>query len=612
MNKMIEEMDILEYLEQHEHKELLRFITCGSVDDGKSTLIGRLLHDSKLIYEDQLNAVKRDSEKVGTTGAGEIDLALLVDGLQAEREQGITIDVAYRYFSTDKRKFIIADTPGHEQYTRNMATGASSANLAILMIDARHGVLAQTKRHSFLVSLLGLKHVVVAINKMDLVEFSEARYKQIIDDYNRFAAPLHLKNVVFIPVSALKGDNIVDASNNMPWYTGPTLLHHLETVNIVDDRNFTDVRFPIQYVNRPNLNFRGYCGTLASGVLRKGDEIIAIPSNVRTRVKDIVTFEGSIEEATPPLSVTVITETEIDISRGEMIATPASLPQVGRELQAVVIWMTNEPLQPERPYFIKQSTNVVSAKVAQIHYSVDVNTLEKHAAEKLELNQIGRVHLSLSRAIPFDAYAKNQTTGSFIIIDRLSNVTIGAGIIVNGQENIPNRPFWEEAVQAITKTQKTERVSLEERETQFQQKARTIVLSGLPGSGRTNAAVELERRLFETGKAVYLLEDSATPDLQGQNAALLNRAGLIVIIDSPFPSRTERNQIRKVVSPDHYLEIAFTTNAEASRKRIAQANSPTNETLYNTYEPTKGANLEFNLEEITLEQAVDKILNFLG
>ena len=613
MNKMIADMDILQYLEHHEQKELLRFITCGSVDDGKSTLIGRLLHDSKLIYEDQLNAVKRDSEKVGTTGAGEIDLALLVDGLQAEREQGITIDVAYRYFSTDRRKFIIADTPGHEQYTRNMATGASTANLAILMIDARHGVLTQTRRHSFLVSLLGIEHVVVAINKMDLVGFSEARFNQIRDDYKKFAAPLKLKNVVFIPVSALKGDNVVDPSTNMPWYQGPTLLHHLETVNIVDDRNFTDVRFPIQYVNRPNLDFRGYCGTLASGVLRKGDEIVAIPSGVKTRIKDIVTFDGTLEEVTPPLSVTIVTETEIDISRGEMIATPASIPQVSREIEAVIIWMSAEALDPGRPYFFKQTTNVVSGQVSQIHFTVDVNTLEKHQAQKLELNQVGRVHLSLSRAIPFDAYSKNRTTGAFIVIDRLTNVTVGAGMIVSGLENDPDRRFWEEAASTVVTAKRIERVSASERKTVYQQNPTTLILSGLPGSGRTDVAIELERRLFESGKLVFLLDGGqASAEELGRQAALLNKAGLIALIDAPFSNRTERNVIRKGLNPEQVLEVSFTTSEAVSKLRLEERNAVINPAEFVGYEPTRGANLELDLAGLTVEQAVDRVMGLLG
>src|SRR4051812_9366752 len=346
--------DIQAYLDRNQRKELLRFLTCGSVDDGKSTLIGRLLHDTKGIYEDQLAAVKRDSVKHGTTGSGEVDLALLTDGLKAEREQGITIDVAYRYFSTDKRKFIIADTPGHEQYTRNMATGASTCQLAIILIDARHGVMPQTRRHSFIVSLLGIKHVVVAINKMDLVDFSEAAFNRIRDDYAGFVAKLDIADLQFIPMSALNGDNVVDKSPAMPWYHGPPLLSHLETVHIASDRNLHDMRFPVQYVLRPNLNFRGFSGTLASGIVRRGDEVMALPSGKRSKVKSIVTWEGEPDEAFSPQAITVTLEDEIDVSRGDMLVRPDNQPHVSSQIEAMIVWMAEKPFSPGRSYWIKQ------------------------------------------------------------------------------------------------------------------------------------------------------------------------------------------------------------------------------------------------------------------
>src|SRR3954464_12097174 len=371
--------DIHTYLERHQKKELLRFLTCGSVDDGKSTLIGRLLHDTKMIYEDQLAAVKRDSAKVGTTG-GEIDLALLTDGLKAEREQGITIDVAYRYFSTDKRKFIIADTPGHEQYTRNMATGASTCQLAIILIDARHGVVTQTRRHSFIVSLLGIRHVIVAINKMDLVGYDRAAFDRIKNDYTGFVAKLDIPDVQFIPISALKGDNVVEKSAAMPWYQGPRLLNPLETVHIASDRNLADMRFPVQYVLRPDLNFRGFAGTIASGILRKGDEVVVLPSGKRSHVRSIVTYDGEVPEAYSPMAVTVTLEDEIDVSRGDMLVHPSNLPHVSSQVEAMVVWMAEKPFVPGRSYWIKQTTRLMAAEIGALRYGVDVNTLEKRLA----------------------------------------------------------------------------------------------------------------------------------------------------------------------------------------------------------------------------------------
>src|SRR5437016_4782519 len=423
--------DIHTYLDRHQRKELLRFLTCGSVDDGKSTLIGRLLHDTKMIYEDQLAAVKRDSEKVGTTGAGVIDLALLTDGLKAEREQGITIDVAYRYFSTDKRKFIIADTPGHEQYTRNMATGASTCQLAIILIDARHGVLLQTKRHSFIVSLLGIKHVIVAINKMDIVDFSQEVYDRIRADYQSFAARLDLPDVHFLPLSALKGDNVVTQSPNIPWYNGPTLMHLLETVYIGSDRNLEDLRFPVQNVLRPNLDFRGFSGTLASGIVRKGDEIMALPSRKTSRVKSIITYDGDLDEAFSPQSVTLTLEDEIDVSRGDMLVRPGNVPRVEQKFEATVVWMSEEPMVPGKSYGFKQTTKLTPGTISTLRYQIDVNTLHRQDAPTLKLNEIGRCTISLSQPICFDGYRRNRATGSFIVIDRVSNGTVAAGMILD-------------------------------------------------------------------------------------------------------------------------------------------------------------------------------------
>jgi bifunctional enzyme CysN/CysC len=421
--------DILAYLAQHERKDLLRFLTCGNVDDGKSTLIGRLLHDSKLIYEDQLAAVRKDSKKYGTTG--DVDLALLVDGLQAEREQGITIDVAYRYFSTAKRKFIIADTPGHEQYTRNMATGASTCDLAIILIDARNGVQTQTRRHSFIVSLLGIKHVVVAINKMDLTGFGEGVFDKIRTDYEAFADSLELTDFTFIPISALKGDNIVHPSVNMPWYTGSTLMHHLETVHIAGDRNLSDFRFPVQLVNRPNLNFRGYCGTVASGVVKPGDEVMVLPSRKLNRVKSIVTFDGDMAEAFAGMAVTLTLEKEVDASRGDMLVHPGNLPHVGQAFEAMLVWMAEEPMLPGKQYYLKHAAKMTNAVVRELRYRVNVNTMAQERAERLALNEIARAVVEVEQPVAFDAYRKNRATGAFVIIDRLTNRTVGAGMILD-------------------------------------------------------------------------------------------------------------------------------------------------------------------------------------
>ncbi|SDX63161.1 sulfate adenylyltransferase subunit CysN [Marinobacter mobilis] len=424
------ESDILAYLDQHENKDLLRFLTCGSVDDGKSTLIGRLLFDSKLIFEDHLAALHKDNERQGNAGEA-LDLALLVDGLASEREQGITIDVAYRYFSTDKRKFIIADCPGHEQYTRNMATGASTCDLAVVMIDARKGVLTQSRRHSFIVSLLGLKHVVVAINKMDLVDFSEDVFNSIRDEYQKLAAQLGLKDVYYVPISALNGDNVVNRSQQTPWYHGETLMNILEQVELLEDRNVTDLRFPVQYVNRPNLDFRGYCGTLASGVVHKGDEVAVLPSGKSSRVKAIHTYEGEIDRAWPGDAVTLTLEDEVDISRGDLLVHANSRPKMGNRFSAHMVWMNEKALQPGREYGIKIGTRVTSCYVNRVLEEVDVNTLARNAdgVNKLELNAIGVCDVELSEPVVVEDYQRHPGTGSFILIDRMTNVTVAAGMV---------------------------------------------------------------------------------------------------------------------------------------------------------------------------------------
>ena len=421
--------DIKAYLKDHEDKQILRFITCGNVDDGKSTLIGRLLHDSKGIFEDQLENIKKDSKKNNTTN-NEFDLSLLVDGLQSEREQGITIDVAYRYFTTPKRKFIIADTPGHEQYTRNMATGASTANLAIILIDARYGVQTQTKRHSFINKLLGINHIVVAVNKMDLMDFREDVFEKIKEDYLKFAKELGLtNNITLIPLSALNGDNVVERSSKSPWYKGKTLIEHLEDVEIDSDRDLTHFRFPVQYVNRPNLDFRGFCGTVASGVIKVGDEITVLPSKKSSKVKEIVTYEGNLEYAYSQQAITLTLEDEIDISRGDVIVKSDEQADEASNFDVDLVWLSEDPLIKGKQYFIKRATTTTVGTIAQIYYKTDVNTLERSSANSLNLNEIARAKLDLEQIIAYDTYDKIKSMGSFIVIDRVTNNTVGAGMI---------------------------------------------------------------------------------------------------------------------------------------------------------------------------------------
>jgi sulfate adenylyltransferase subunit 1 len=423
------EKDILAYLKSQEEKSLLRFITCGSVDDGKSTLIGRLLWDSKMVFEDQLTALESDSRKVGTQG-GAIDYALLMDGLQAEREQGITIDVAYRFFSTDKRKFIVADTPGHEQYTRNMVTGASTAKMAVILVDARKGLLTQTRRHSYLVSLVGIKQIVLAINKMDLIGFDRERFESIVSEYRQFAAPLGFTSITAIPISALNGDNIIDSSFNTPWYRGVTLMNYLETVQVEDDTETLPFRLPVQWVNRPNLDFRGFCGTIASGSIRPGDEVKVTGSGLTSRVARIVTMNGNLKEAFAGQAVTLTMTDEIDISRGDMLTSPDSLPIHTRYPDANLVWLNDEALKPGQIYLIKSASGITPGRITGVQYGVDVNTLEQKQVQTLKLNEIGAVRLELDRPVSFDPYSQNRYTGSFILIDRFTNATVAAGMVI--------------------------------------------------------------------------------------------------------------------------------------------------------------------------------------
>ena len=432
-------LNIKEYLDRDEQKDLLRFLTAGSVDDGKSTLIGRLLFDSKKLYEDQLDALERDSKRMGNAG-DHIDYALLLDGLKAEREQGITIDVAYRYFSTNNRKFIIADTPGHEQYTRNMITGGSTANLAIILVDARTGVITQTRRHTYLVSLLGIKHVVLAVNKMDLVDFDKNIFDKIVSDYKEFVAPLNIPDITCIPLYALDGDNVVEKSDRTPWYEGPSLLDFLETVPIDQDRNFEDFRYPVQYVLRPNLDFRGFCGKVASGIVRKGDTVMALPSGKTSKVKSIVTYDGELDYAFPPQCVTITLEDEIDVSRGEMLVHPDNLPIADRNFEAMLVWMDEEPMDTSKQFYIKHTTNLTRARVDSIRYKVNVNTMEQLSIDNgqltvdnlpMKLNEIARVVFTTGKELFFDPYQKNKQTGAFILIDPITNNTSAVGMIID-------------------------------------------------------------------------------------------------------------------------------------------------------------------------------------
>ena len=457
--------DIKAFLDQDEKKDLLRLLTAGSVDDGKSTLIGRLLFDSKKLYEDQLQALERDSKRVGNAGE-HIDYALLLDGLKAEREEGITIDVAYRYFSTNQRKFIIADTPGHEQYTRNMITGGSTANLAIILVDSRMGVITQTRRHTFLVSLLGIKHIVLAVNKMDLVDFDKNVFDKIVAEYKALTDKLGIEDVTCIPLSALDGDNVVEKSSRTPWYDGPSLLDFLENVPIHTDRNMTDFRYPVQYVLRPNLDFRGFCGKIASGVVRKGDTIMALPSRKISHVKNIVTYDGDLEEAFCPQCVTLTLEDEIDISRGEMLVHPDNLPEVGRHFETMLVWMDEEAMDRGKQFYLKHNTNTTRATIDEICYQVDVNTMEQRPADGFKLNEIGRVKITTAKPIFYDAYKKNHATGSFILIDPISNNTSAVGMIIGPTDtkdidterlpelNLPKLGIGEEHYEAIEKAVK--------------------------------------------------------------------------------------------------------------------------------------------------------------
>ena len=563
---------VIDYLKQQENKDLLRFITCGSVDDGKSTLIGRLLFDSKLIFEDQLSALEKDSAVSGTVEDG-IDLALLVDGLAAEREQGITIDVAYRFFATDRRKFIVADTPGHEQYTRNMATGASTADVAVILVDARKGLLTQTRRHSFLVSMLGIRHVVLAVNKMDLVDFRQDVFDRIVADYREFAAQLGITDIVPIPISAKDGDNVLTRGGRSDWYQGPCLVAHLETVDVRRDLTDHPFRFPVQWVNRPNLDFRGYSGTVVSGTVRPGDEIMVAPGGRTSRVARVVTMNGDLDQAIAGQAVTLTLEDELDISRGDMLSHTENAVETTDQFQAHLIWMSPENLLPERQYLMKIGSQTVGAAVTELKYQVNVNTLEHTAAKTLNLNEVAVCNLALDRAVAFDPYADNRATGAFVLIDRFTNETIGAGMIDYGLRRATNLVWQAMDLDKATRAE------------QKGQKPVILWFTGLSGAGKSTVANIVEKRLHAMGKHTYTLDgDNVRHGLNrdlgfteadrvenirrvGETSKLFLDAGLIVVVSFISPFRSERQMARDLVEDEEFIEVFVDTPLEVCEDR---------------------------------------------
>ena len=616
--------DIDAYLKAHENKSLLRFITCGSVDDGKSTLIGRLLYESKMIFEDQLTTLEQDSKKVGTQGEN-IDFALLVDGLAAEREQGITIDVAYRFFATEHRKFIVADTPGHEQYTRNMATGASTADLAVLLIDARQGVLTQTKRHAFIASQLGVGHIVLAVNKMDLVDYSENVFNEIVEDFKAFAAQLDIPNLHAIPVSALVGDNVVDGSRFMPWYEGPSLLGYLEGVDVEAEETSLPFRMPVQWVNRPDLDFRGYAGRIAGGIIRPGDDIRVLPSGKQSKIARIVTMDSDLDEAVSGQSVTLTLTDEIDISRGDVIATSETPPEISDQFDTTIIWLSEEPMLPGRSYRMKTSSRLVSATVNAPKHKTDVNTLQKLPAKTLQLNEIGNCTLAVDRPIAFDSYAENRQTGSFILIDRMTNNTVGMGMI-----NFPLRRaaniHWQNL--DINKAANAE---------QKGQNPAVLWFTGLSGSGKSTIANEVQRRLYATGRHSFILDgDNVRHGLNrdlgftdadrvenirrvAEVSKLMVEAGLITLVSFISPFRAERELARNLMEEGEFIEIFVNTPLSVAETRDpkglykkARAGNLKNFTgIDSPYEAPENPEIEINTAEMSVEDAAERVINGL-
>jgi bifunctional enzyme CysN/CysC len=617
--------DIDAYLEAHEKKSLLRFITCGSVDDGKSTVIGRLLYESKMLFEDQLAAIEADSKKWGTQG-GDIDFALLVDGLAAEREQGITIDVAYRFFSTDRRKFIVADTPGHEQYTRNMITGASTADVAVILIDSRKGVLTQTRRHSYLVSLIGIRKVVLAINKMDLVDYDEATFRRIDEEYRAFAAQIGLADITSIPLSGLKGDNMVERSDRMPWYHGPTLMAFLETCEIDESRlQAGPFRLPVQWVNRPNLDFRGFCGMIASGRVQPGDRIRVQPSGRESTVARIVALDGDRSQAVAGESVTITLADEVDISRGDLISGTDQPAEVADQFECTIVWMADDALLPGRPYLMKIGTRTVNATITEPKYKVNVNTMEHLAAKKLELNEIGVCNIALDRAVAFDPYSANRETGGFILIDRMNNNTVGAGML-----HFALRRAHNIHLQAVD-------VNKAARGTLMGHKPAVLWFTGLSGAGKSTIANLVEKKLYAAGVHSYLLDgDNVRHGLNkdlgftegdrvenvrrvGEVAKLMLDAGLIVATAFISPFRSERALARSLVEEGEFIEIHVDTPLAVAEERDvkglykkARRGELANFTgIDSPYEVPEAPELRIDTTAMTSEQAADQVIALL-
>ena len=618
--------DIEAYLHQHQHKGLLRFITCGSVDDGKSTLIGRLLYDSKMIFEDQLQALEADSKRMGTQGQ-DIDFALLVDGLAAEREQGITIDVAYRFFSTDQRKFIVADTPGHEQYTRNMVTGASTADVAVVLVDARKGVLTQTRRHSYLVHLMGIRQVVLAINKMDMVDYSQALFEEIKKDYLAFASQLPGLTVTPIPMSALKGDNITTPSHSMPWFHGSTLMGYLETVPLLQDRLAQlPFRMPAQWINRPNQDFRGICGTIASGEVHAGDMVRVQPSGREVKVARIVTQSGDLQHAVAGQAVTLTLAEEVDVSRGDMLSAPQAPATVADQLQAHIVWMSAESLSPGRNYWLKCGTQIVNASVTRIKHLVNVNTLENMAAEKLDLNVVAECNLATDKPLVFDTYADNSATGGFVLIDRITHLTVGAGVIDHALRRAQN------VMPQFFEINKTARAALN------QQKPCVLWFTGLSGSGKSTIANELEKQLFAMGRRTYVLDgDNVRHGLNkdlgftqedrienirrvAEVAKLMVDAGLIVITTFISPYRADRAIARSLFAPGEFFEVFIDTPVELCEQRDpkglykkARRGEIKNFTgIDSAFEVPEEPEVRLETKETDLERSVIALMGVLG
>ena len=617
--------DIHKYLEVHHHKTLLRFITCGSVDDGKSTLIGRLLYDSKMIFEDQLAALEADSKRFGTQGQ-EIDFALLVDGLAAEREQGITIDVAYRFFATEKRKFIVADTPGHEQYTRNMVTGASTADLAVILIDARKGVLAQTRRHSYLAHLIGIKNIVLAVNKMDLVTYDQAVFDAIVDDYREFAKSIGIDSFVAMPISGFKGDNITARSANTPWYKGPALMEHLETVEVNSDKDAVKpFRMPVQYVNRPNLDFRGFSGQIATGTLMLGDRIRVLPSGKNSTISRIVTFDGDLEQAIAGQSVTLCFADEIDCSRGDVICAADEPVLAADQFETTIVWMDENELLPGRPYWLKIGAQTLTATIQQPKYQVNIKTMEHLAAKTLDLNAIGVANLSTDRPIPFEPYTQNRDLGGFILIDKMTNATVAAGMI-NFSLRRADNVHW----------QATD-VTRESRATVKNQNAAVLWLTGLSGAGKSTIANIVEKKLLRMNRHTFLLDgDNVRQGLNkdlgftdadrvenirrvGEVAKLMSDAGLIVIAAFISPFRAEREMVRAMMKPGEFFEIHIDTPlADAEARDVkglykkARSGELKNFTgVDSPYEPPEDPEIRVDTTTLTAEEAAEEIVRRL-